>query len=200
MREILWFLLKPTKTTESLISKENNYKFIIIWVLLFLYSLSSLWYVYILNTKEVFWELYYIKLFLYNILYSLVFVSVVLIFWKIFWWKAKYLDVLLVTLLAKSIFILVNILSSIIINWPFINDILSESARTAWIAWVFMVWGLILVIKIFIYCWFLIIWSIWLSIIEKFSYIKAIFTIILSMVIYYFLNSFLSWINWLSVF
>jgi hypothetical protein len=183
MWEILGFLFKPTKTTEGLISKENNYKFIIIWILLFLYSLTSLWNVYFWMMWGMFDTVYYIKLFFYNIIFSIVFVWIVWIIWKVFGWKAKYLDILLVTLLAEITFIIVNIV--------FIGISLTQSIWLVWMAMFIYLPALI---------WFLVVWSKWLSKTEAFSETKVTFTVILSIVILYFWNSFLSWITWISMF
>ena len=183
MGEILGFLFKPTKTTESLISKENNYKFIIIWVLLVLYSLTSLWNIYFWMMWGMFDTTYYIKLFFFNIIFSIFFVWIVWIIWKIFGWKAKYLDVLLVTLLAEITFIIVNIV--------FIGISLTQSIWLMWMAMFIYLPALI---------WFLVVWSKWLSKVEEFSETKVTFTIILSIVILYFWNSFLSLITWISMF
>jgi hypothetical protein len=136
----------------------------------------------------ILWSLYdytyYLKLFFYNVIFSLVFILFVWIIWKMFWWKAKYLDVLLITTLSEVVFIIMSIISlifSLIGNY--------------WI--IVLILGFI---PIPVIIWFLIIWSKWLSKIEQFSETKVTFTVILSVLILYFWNSFLSQITWISVF
>ena len=182
MWEIFKFLIKPTKTTEILVQKDNKYKIIIIWALILLYSLTTIWNTYFGLMGWTFDISYYIQLFFYNIISYVIFIWIVWIIWKIFWGKAKYLDVLLITMLAQITFIIVNII--------FIIVSLTQSIWLMWITTFIFIPAII---------WFLVVWSKWLSKIEEFSETKVTFTIILSVVAIYFWNSFLSWITWISV-
>jgi hypothetical protein len=182
MGEIFKFLIKPTKTTESLILKDDKSKIIIIWTLLFLYSLTTVWNTYFGLMWSLFDTMYYIKLFFYNIISYIIFIGVVFGIWKVFSGKAKYLDVLFVTMLSQITLIIVNII--------FIIVSLSQSISLMWMTTFISIPAVI---------WFLVVWSKWLSKIEQFSETKVTFTVILSIVALYFWNSFLSWITWMSI-
>ena len=182
MKEVISFLFKPTKTTEDFLIKTNNYKVIVILIILLSYSISSI-------ATEYFWFIwwafdiiYSVKIFFYNIVFLLIFVLMVWIIWKIFWWKAKYLDILLVTTLSEVIFIIINII--FIVIW------LTQSIWIIWIASFIYLPALI---------WFLVLWSKWLSKTEDFSEMKVTMTVVLSLVILYFWNSFLFWLTWISI-
>ena len=182
MSEIFKFLIKPTKTTESLILKDNKSKIIIVLILLFLYSLTTVWNIYFGLMWSLFDTIYYVKLFFYNIISYILFIAVVWGIWKIFSGKAKYLDVLFVTMLAQITLIIVNII--------FIIVLLSKWISLMWMTTFIFIPAII---------WFLVVWSKWLSKIEQFSETKVTFTVILSIVALYFWNSFLSWITWMSI-
>ena len=182
MGEIFKFLIKPTKTTESLILKDDKFKMIIIWTILSLYSLTIVWNAYFGLMWSLFDIIYYIKLFFYNIISYIIFIAVVWGIWKVFSGKAKYLDVLFVTMLAQITLIIVNII--------FIIVLLTQSI---WLMWMTTFLSIPAII------WFLVVWSKWLSKIEQFSETKVTFTVILSIVALYFWNSFLSWITWMSI-
>lgn len=182
MGEILNFLVKPTKTTEILSQKDDKFKMITIAIILLIHVLTIVWNTYFWIMWWLFDTSYYIKLFFYSIVFSLIFVLIVWGIWKIFGWKAKYLDVLLVTMLAEITFIIFNII--------IITISLTQS-----------IWLMLMSTFIFILAliWFLLVWSKWLSKIEQFSETKVTFTVILSVVILYFWNSFLSLITWISI-
>ncbi len=154
---------------------------VIIWILLLIYSLSTIWSIYFDAIGWLLSTSYYIKSFFYNIFSYIIFIWIVWLIWKVLWGKAKFLDVLFITMLAQIIFIIVNIIFTI--------TLLSQSV---WLVWI------ITFISIPALIWFLIIWSKWLSKIEVFSETKVTLTVVISLVLIYFGNSFLSWITWMS--
>jgi len=181
MWDIFKFLFKPSDSIENLMTKENKFKIIIISVLILIYSLSTVLVEYFGLMSWLFDTSYYIQLFFYNVWYYIIFILIVWGIWKIFRWKSKYLDILLVTMLSIIPFIIVNVL---LIIFLLINSL--------WLLMMSMFFSIPALI------WFLIIWSKWLSKVEELSEWKITLIVILSLVAIYYLNSYLTWITWFS--
>lgn len=172
--DLLNYLIKPTKTTEYIMRKDNKFKIVIILNLLILYGLISVWNIYFWISWQLFDILHYFKIFIYNIFSSIIFTLVIWYIWLLFKWMAKYIDLLLITMLSLMVIILFNI--------SYIITLLS------WV-W-FLTIALFILIPVVI--WFLVIWSKWLSRIENFSESKVTYVVVISIFIIYFLNWFLS--------
>ena len=179
MWDILRFFIRPSQATETLLLKTNKYKMITICILILLYSfvwvIKQLSILYILNGALL--TQFFTSLIIWVLSGWLIY-----IIWKLFWWKGKFLDILLITVLAESIFIVMNT----ILIFGFLNNIM------------LLIW-MSMIVSVPTLIWYLIILSKWLSKVEQFSETKVTFTIILFVVILYFGNSFLSWITWISL-
>jgi hypothetical protein len=182
MWEILKFLIKPSEATESLSQEDDKFKMITIAILWLMYALTSVWNIYFSMT----WSnntTYYVKLFFVSIALLLFMSLIIWGVWKIFEWKAKYLDVLLVTTLAEITIIIASIIT---ITIP------SLKQSIILIMWM----NVFILIPAII--WYLVVWLKWLSKIEELSVIKVYFIIVLSLVIFV-LSLFLIYITWIPL-
>lgn len=172
--DLLNYLIKPTKTTEYIMTKDNKFKVIIIINLLILYGLTSIWNIYFWISWYLYDTNHYIMIFFYNIFITIVLSLIIWCTWILFKWIAKFIDILLITMLSLMVIILFNISYIIILlSWVWFPTIALFILTPALI-------------------WFLVIWSKWLSRIENFSESKVTYVVVISIFIIYFLNWFLS--------
>ncbi len=169
-KDLINYLIKPTKTTEYVKQKNKKFKLFIVINLLILYTLTSIWTIYFWIWWNNISSEYYLKIFFYNILSILIFSFIIWYIWKLFKWFAKYIDVLIVNLLSLIVLIIFSILMIIInlfwISLSFLPEILLFTAII----------------------WYLVIWSKWLSKIFDISEGKVTYIVVISFIIIYFLN------------
>ena len=173
MNDVLMFLFKPTKTIVDIIWRKNNFKFLVITIILLLSTLILLFKGYYLNKLwiniTIFWYKY-VWLFFYSIIISLFFSFVIFIIWKQYSWKSNYVDVLLtITLASIPYSIFFNLIWLFYIFNP-LSNIIKIVVGISFYIW--LLWSLILLSK-------------WLSKIEEISETKVAIIFIISLIIYY---------------